>query len=137
METPTTKSTYANENMKHRHPTDEIKIDKQSDGQIIQSDKFHREQTRKLIKSSSQMDQNLNYHWGATPEIMQIIKSRDNSPETHRLVRRRIEIVKPGTMRIKRDSNGHEHWTPRRPDANGRRGVVGIDLRLIDRRRKR
>ena len=29
IETPITKFTYANENMKHRHPTDEIEISKQ------------------------------------------------------------------------------------------------------------
>ena len=74
------------------------------------------------------MDANNNYHWGATPEIMKIIRRKDNSPETKKLVERRIEIVKPGTMRIKRDSHGGEHWTPRRPDANGRREVVEIDL---------
>ena len=68
------------------------------------------------------MDSNHNYHWGATSEIIQsIIRRRDNSPETQKLVDRRTEIVKPGTMRIKRDSHGGEHWTPRRPDANGRK----------------
>ena len=82
------------------------------------------------------MDKN-NYHWGATSEIMQIIRKRDNSPDTKKLVERRIEIVKPGTMRIKRDNNGNEHWTPRRPDANGRREVVEIDLQLIERNRRR
>ena len=68
---------------------------------------------------------------------MNIIRRRDNSPETQRLVERRIEIVKPGAMRIKRDNNGGEHWTPRRPDANGRREVVEIDLRLSVRNKKR
>ena len=33
-------------------------------------------------------------------------------------------------MRVKRNSHGGEHWTPRKPDANGRREVVEIDLRL-------
>ena len=83
------------------------------------------------------MDRNQNYHWGATPEIMNIIRKRDNSPESQKLVERRTEIVKPGIMRIKRDSHGGEHWTPRRPDANGRREVVEIDLRLIERSRRR
>ena len=81
------------------------------------------------------MDRN-QYHWGATPEIMEIIRRRNNSPETQKLVDRRAEIVKPGTMRVKRDSHGGEHWIPRRPDANGRREVVEIDIRLGVRNKK-
>ena len=68
---------------------------------------------------------------------MQIINNRDNSPETQKLVDRRIEIVKPGTMRVKRDNQGGEHWIPRRPDANGRKEVVEIDIRLGVRNRKK
>ena len=83
------------------------------------------------------MDRNNNNHWGATPEIMEIIQRRDNSPNTRKLVERRIEIVKPGAMRIKRDNHGGEHWTPRRPDANSRREVVEIDLRLSARNKRR
>ena len=82
------------------------------------------------------MDRNQQYHWGATPEIMEIIRRRNNSPETQKLVDRRAEIVKPGTMRVKRDNHGGEHWIPRRPDANGRREVVEIDIRLGVRNRK-
>ena len=87
--------------------------------------------------TNNQMDANNNYHWAATTEIMKIIKRRDNSPETKKLVERRIQIVKPGTMRIKRDNHGGEHWTPRRPDANGRREVVEIDLRLMTRNQEK
>ena len=82
------------------------------------------------------MNNRNNYHWGATNEIMEIIRNREQSPETQKLVRRRTEIVKPGALRIKRDSQGNEHWIPRRPDANGRREVVEIDLKLIERKRR-
>ena len=83
------------------------------------------------------MDRNMQYHWGATSDIMRIINNRDNSPETQKLVDRRIEIVKPGSMRVKRDNQGGEHWVPRRPDANGRKEVVEIDIRLGVRNRKK
>ena len=83
------------------------------------------------------MDNENNYHWGATAEIMDIIHNRDISPETNRLAERRIYLVQPGKMRVKRDTYGNQFWTPRRPDANSRREVVEIDLKLVNRRRRR
>ena len=120
------------------HPADEIGktlTGQTTNTKIIQSDISNREQSVKNIHFD--MDRNLNYHWGATPEIMKIINNRDNSPETQKLVDRRIEIVKPGSMRVKRDNQGGEHWVPRRPDANGRKEVVEIDIRLGVRNRKK
>ena len=38
------------------------------------------------------------YHWGATGEIMEIIKRRNKSPKTRRLVERRETLAKPGTL---------------------------------------
>ena len=43
------------------------------------------------------------YHWGATREIMEIIRRRNKSPETRRLVERREALAKPGTMRRRYD----------------------------------
>ena len=44
-------------------------------------------------------DSRLKNHWDADDEIMKVIKSRDNSPETRELVERRIELTRLGQMR--------------------------------------
>ena len=57
------------------------------------------------------------FHWGATAEIMEIIKRRRKSPETLRLLERRSEISRPGTMRRKFDTNAQRQiWVPSRPN---------------------
>ena len=45
------------------------------------------------------IDRQVRYHWGADDDIMAIIDSREKSPETTELVRRRIELARPGAMR--------------------------------------
>ena len=45
------------------------------------------------------------FHWGATAEIMEIIRRRRKSPEFLRLVERTLDICRPGTMRRKVDMN--------------------------------
>ena len=39
------------------------------------------------------------YYWGATREIMEIIRRRNNSPETRLLVEQRNQLSRPGTLR--------------------------------------
>ena len=57
------------------------------------------------------------FHWGATAEIMQIIQRREKSPETRRLVDRRLEIARPGTMRRRYDQNAQRTiFVPSRPN---------------------
>ena len=48
--------------------------------------------------SAEEMDRDY-FHWGATTEFMEIIRRREKSPETKRLVERRLEIARPGMMR--------------------------------------
>ena len=55
-----------------------------------------------LFKSEIDRDY---FHWDATAEIMEIIRRRRKSPETLRLVERRLEISQPGTMRRKSRRN--------------------------------
>ena len=40
------------------------------------------------------------YHWGASREIMEIIRRRRENPDTRRLVERRETLARPGTMQI-------------------------------------
>ena len=68
---------------------------------------------------------------GEDQEIMTIINKRDKSPETSKLVTRRIELAKPGVMRPHWNKNlGREKYVPRRPEKNERREIKRIDLTL-------
>ena len=61
------------------------------------------------------------FHWGATAEIMQIIQRREKSPETQRLVERRLEIARSGTMRRRYDQNAQRTiFVPSRPNKRSR-----------------
>ena len=73
----------------------------------------------KEMKSSNQIPklQNLNtevtemdreniYHWGATREIVEIIRRRNNSPETRRLIEQRNKLSWQGTLRYR-----YDHYT--------------------------
>ena len=61
----------------------------------------------------------LRYNWGSDQEIMAINNRRDKSPETSELVTRRIELAKPGAMRLHRNKNlGREIYVPRRLEEN-------------------
>ena len=54
--------------------------------------------------SAEEMDRDF-FHWGVTAENMEIIRRREKSPETKRLVERRLEIARPGMMRRRYDQN--------------------------------
>ena len=74
------------------------------------------------------------FHWGATTEIMEIIRRRRRSPETLRLVERRLEISRPGTMRRKFDMNAQRQiWVPSRPNKRSREEIAEIDGELLSR----
>ena len=53
---------------------------------------------KELPLFKNEMDRD-SFHWGATAEIMEIIRKQRKSPETLRLVERRFENSRPGTMR--------------------------------------
>ena len=77
------------------------------------------------------MDGQLRYHWGADDEIMNIINRREKSPETTNLVKRRIELARPGAMRPQWNKNlGREIYIPRRPEEDERREIKRIDIQL-------
>ena len=74
------------------------------------------------------------YHWGATREIMEIIKGRNKSPETRRLVERREALAKPGTMRRRYDTQSQRMiFTPSRPNKRSREESAEIDAELTRR----
>ena len=51
------------------------------------------------IENFDNMDRENFYHWGSTREIMDIIRRKNNSPETRRLVEQRNALSRPGTLR--------------------------------------
>ena len=79
------------------------------------------------------MDQEY-FHWGATTEIMEIIRRRRKSPETFRLVERRLEISRPGTMRRKVDMKAQQQiWVLSRPNKRSREEIAMIADELLSR----
>ena len=72
------------------------------------------------------------YHWGATREIEEIIRRRNKSPETGRLVERRE--ARPGTMRRRYDPESKRMiFTPSRPKKRSREEIAEIDAELTQR----
>ena len=74
------------------------------------------------------------YHWGATREIMDIIRKRNKSPETRRLVERREALANPGFMRRRYDTQSQRIiFTPSRPNKRSREEIAEIDAELTQR----
>ena len=74
------------------------------------------------------------YHWGATREIMDIIRKRNKSPETRRLVERREAFAKPGTTRRRYDTQSQRMiFTPSRPSKRSPEEIAEIDAELTQR----
>ena len=80
------------------------------------------------------MDRETFYHWGATREITEIIRRRNNSPETRRLIDQRNELSRPGTLRRR-----YDHYTqrtvfaPSRPNKRSREEIAEIDAEKMRR----
>ena len=74
------------------------------------------------------------YHWGDTREIMDIIRRRNNSPETRRLVEQRNALSRPGTLRRRYDHQTQRTvFAPSRPNNHSREKIAEIDAELIRR----
>ena len=80
------------------------------------------------------MDRENFNHWGATREIMEIIRRRNDSPETRRLVEQRNGLSRPGTLRRR-----YDHYTqrtvfaPTRPNKRSREEIAEIDAEIMRR----
>ena len=86
------------------------------------------------IENFDNMDRENFYHWGATREIMDIIRSRNNSPETRRLVEQRNALSRPGTLRRRYDHQTQRTvFAPSRPNKRSREEIAEIDVELIRR----
>ena len=83
--------------------------------------------------SAEEMDRDY-FHWGATTEIMEIITRREKSPETKKLVERRLEIARPGMMRRRYNQIAQRTiWVLSQPNKRSREEIAEIDEELIQR----
>ena len=88
----------------------------------------------KITIIENEMNRENLYHWGASGEIMEIIRRRNKSPETRRLVERRETLARPGTMRRRYDPQSQRTiFAPSRPNKRSREEIAKIDAELTHR----
>ena len=86
------------------------------------------------IENFDNMDRENFYHWGATREIMDIIRWRNISPEERRVVEQRNALSRPGTLRRRYDHQTQRTvFAPARPNKRSREEIAEIDAELIRR----
>ena len=74
-----------------------------------------------------EMDRENFHHWGATRAIMDIIRRRNNSPETSRLVEQRSTLSRPGTLRRRYDHQTQRTvFVPTRPNKRSREEIAKL-----------
>ena len=85
-------------------------------------------------KDIEKMNRENLYHWGVTREIMEIIRRRNKSPETRRLVERKEALARPVTMRRRYDPQSQRMiFTPSRPNKRSQDEIAEIDAELTQR----
>ena len=102
--------------------------------------KFKRQETLPLHNhsklSTSSIEEEMDresFHWGATAEVMEIIRRREKNPETRRLFERSLGIARP-TMRRHYDQNDQRTISVQsRPTQRSREEIAEIDGELIQR----
>ena len=83
---------------------------------------------------TTKMDRDKFYHWGATREIMEIIRRRNKSPETRRLVELINNLSRLGTLRRRYDPHTQRTiFAPTRPNKRSREEIAEIDANLLQR----
>ena len=81
-------------------------------------------------------DGQMRYHWGADDDIMTIVKRREKSPETAELVRRSVELARPGAMRPQWNrSLDRANYVQEAQMKTERREIKRVDLQPKKRRR--
>ena len=127
-----TNGTFENKNGVNKISRSEKNTSRQSDISASKSSCSlkHRSITQKknLNPEITKMDRDNFYHWGATREIMEIIRKRNKSPETRRLVELRNNLSRPGTLRRRYDPHTQRTvFAPTRPNKRSREEIAEID----------
>ena len=118
------------ENKNHENETEQNKrtTSRQSDISTLKDS-----QTSKS-ENFNKSDRENFYHWGATQELMGIIRRRNNRPETRRLVEQRNALSRPGTLRRWSDQQTQRtDFAPSRPNKLSRKEIAEIDAEIIRR----
>ena len=63
------------------------------------------------IEINEKMGRENFYHWGATREVMEVIRRRNNSPKTRRLVEQKKALSRLGTLRRRYDNQSQERYS--------------------------
>ena len=79
----------------------------------------------------------MDFHWGAKAEILELIRQRRKSPETLRLVERRLEFSRQGTMCRKFDLKARRQiWVPSVSRKRNREEIAGRHGEQLERANK-
>ena len=134
--------TFENENNVNKHQRNKKTTSRQSEISTLERSYSTKEakslnqieKSRKLNTEITEMDRENFYHWGATREIMEIIRRRNNSPETRRLVEQRNQLSRPGTLRRRYDQYTQRTvFAPSRPNKRSREEIAEIDAEIMRR----
>ena len=79
------------------------------------------------------MDRNNFYQWGATREIMELLRRRNKSLETRRLNELRNALSRPGTLRRYDPHTQRTTFAPTRSNKRSREEIAEIDAALLQR----
>ena len=120
------KGTFENKNNVNETEQNKITTSGQSDNSTFKSNQLFKN------KEPEKMDRDNFHHWEATGERMDIIKRRNNRPETRRLVKQRNALFRPGTLRRRYDQQTQTTiFAPSRPHKRSKQEIAEIDAELI------
>ena len=112
----------------------EISVSKSSCKLKQHSNTIQKKKLLNLISETTDLDRDNFYHWGATREIMDIIRKKNKSPETRRLVELKNALSKPRTLRRRYDPHTQRTiFAPTRPNKRSREEIAEIDAEQLQR----
>ena len=83
------------------------------------------------VENFDKRDRGNFYHWGATRELMEIFRRRNNSPETRRMVEQRNALTQPSTFRRRFDHQTQlTVYASSRPNKRSIEEIAEIDAEL-------
>ena len=87
---------------------------------------------KSTIDNNEKMNQENFYHWRATRNIVEIVRRRNKSLETRRLVEQKNTLSRPDTMRRRYDHQSQRKiFPPSRPNKRSREEIAEIDAELM------
>ena len=123
-----TNRTFENKNNVNKIEQSETTTSGQSDVSTLKTS------LKSITEINDKMNRENFYHWGATREIIDIIRRRNNSPETRRLVEQRITLSRAGTLRRRYDHRSQRTiFAPSRPNRRSREEIAETDVELMRR----